>query len=152
MNSILGKVGGFVFEHYFVFAGLLSLFLCWLIIQKSLTQFESILLMAIASSLLIPIAGGYTLMTFILPIVVVLTDKDFVFTRLNITYCCYIGIMLMPKQITLSFALFQDTSITFGGILNPGLSVIVILIITVRNLFRRRQSLLVQTLVSDSAI
>lgn len=103
MDSSLGSVGSFVYENYFWCAGFLSIFLCWLIIQKSVTQFESVLLMAIASSLLIPIAGGYTLMVFILPIVVVLGDRDFSFSRLNIIYCCYIGIMLMPKQIALGF-------------------------------------------------
>ena len=133
MDSSLGKVGSYVYEHYFLFAGFLSVFLCWLIIQKSVTQFEAILLMAIASSLLIPIAGGYTLLVFILPIVVVLADKDFVFSRINITYCCFIGIVLMPKQIALGFDIVQDSSITFGGILNPILSLSVIAFITCKH-------------------
>jgi hypothetical protein len=137
MDSSLGKVGNFVYEHYFLFAGFLSVFLCWLIIQKSVTQFEAILLMAIASSLLIPIAGGYTLLVFILPIVVVLADKDFVFSRVNITYCCFIGIVLMPKQIALGFDIFQDSSITFGGILNPILSLSVIAFITCKHFSSR---------------
>ena len=141
MDSGLGKVGSFVYEHYFVFAGFLSVFLCWLIIQKSVTQFEAILLMAIASSLLIPIAGGYTLLVFILPIVVVIADKDFVFSRLNMTYCCFIGIVLMPKQIALGFDIFQDSSITFGGILNPILSLSVIVFITCKNFPRGKNSL-----------
>ena len=139
MDSSLGKVGNFVYEHYFLFAGFLSVFLCWLIIQKSVTQFEAILLMAIASSLLIPIAGGYTLLVFILPIVVVLADKDFVFSRVNVTYCCFIGIVLMPKQIALGFDIFQDSSITFGGILNPILSLSVIVFITCKHFSSREE-------------
>lgn len=142
MDSSLGKVGNFVYEHYFLFAGFLSVFLCWLIIQKSVTQFEAILLMAIASSLLIPIAGGYTLLVFILPIVVVLADKDFVFSRINITYCCFIGIVLMPKQIALGFGTFQNTSITLGGILNPSLSLIIIILIAGKSLYLSRQNFL----------
>jgi hypothetical protein len=137
MNSSVGSVGNFVYDHYFLLAGLLSVFLCWLIVQKSISQFESVLLMAIASSLLIPIAGGYTLMVFILPVVVVLADKDFTFSRLNIFYCCYIGIMLMPKQIAIDFGTFEDSSITLGGILNPGLSLAVILFITGKCFFAR---------------
>jgi len=130
MNSSVGSVGNFVYEHYFLLAGLLSVFLCWLMVQKSISQFESVLLMAIASSLLIPIAGGYTLMVFILPVVVVLADTSFIFSRLNVIYCCYIGIVLMPKQIAIDFGTFEDSSITLGGILNPGLSLVVILFIT----------------------
>lgn len=137
MNSSVGSVGNFVYDHYFLLAGLLSAFLCWLIVQKGISQFESVLLMAIASSLLIPIAGGYTLMVFILPVVVVLADKDFTFSRLNIFYCCYIGIMLMPKQIAIDFGTFEDSSITLGGILNPGLSLAVILFITGKCFFAR---------------
>jgi hypothetical protein len=129
VNSTLGKVSGFIYDNYFLCAGLLSIFLGWLIVQKSVTQFESVLLMVIASSLLIPIASGYTLMLFILPIVVVLADKNFVFSRLNISYCCYIGIILMPKQMALGFRTFAGNSITLGGILNPGLSLVVILFI-----------------------
>jgi len=130
MNLGLGNIGGFVYDHYLLFAGLLSVFLCWLIIQKSISQFESVLLMTIASSLLIPIAGGYTLMVFILPIVVVLADKDFAFSRLNIIYCCYLGIVLMPKQIDLRFQTFEPYAITVGGILNPSLSLLVVLFIS----------------------
>ncbi len=139
MDSGLGNFGSFIYEHYFVFAGFLSVFLCWLIIQNSVTQFEAVLLMAIASSLLIPIAGGYTLLVFILPIVVVLADKEFVFSRLNITYCCFIGIVLMPKQIALGFDIFQDSSITFGGILNPILSLSVIVFITCKHFSSREE-------------
>ena len=139
MDSSLGKVGSFAYEHYLWFAGFLCLFLGWLIIQKSVTQFESVLLMAIASSLLIPIAGGYTLLVFILPIVVVLGDSDFRFGRINIIYCCFIGIILMPKQIAIGFATFQDTSVTLGGILNPSLSLIMVLFITCKCLYLRRK-------------
>ena len=138
MDSSLGKVGNFVYEHYFLFAGFLFVFFCWLIIQKSVTQFEAILLMGIASSLLVPIAGGYNLMIFILPTVVVTTDKDFVFSRLNIIYCCYVGIMLMPKQIALGFGTFQHTSITLGGILIPSLSLVVITLISGKCLYLNR--------------
>jgi hypothetical protein len=152
MNSSFGSTGSFVYEHYFLLAGLLSIFLCWLIIQKSVTQFESVLLMAIASSLLIPIASGYTLMVFILPIVVVLTDKDFAFTRLNITYCCYIGIVLMPKQIALGFGIFEDSSITLGGIVNPSLSLVVILFITGKCFYSLKGSFPAETLKSDTKI
>ena len=126
MGSVPGTVGGFVYEHYFLCAGFLCLILGWLIIQKNVTQFESVLLMAITSSLLLPIAGGYTLLVFILPIAVVLGDQDFCFNRLNTAYCCYIGIVLMPKQYALGFRTFQDSSITFGGVLNPGLSLLVL--------------------------
>ena len=129
MDSSLGKVGSYVYEHYFLFAGFLSVFLCWLIIQKSVTQFEAILLMAIASSLLIPIAGGYTLLVFILPIVVVLADKDFAFSRINITYCCFIGMVLLPKQIDLRLQTFEPYALTLGGILNPSLALCVVVFI-----------------------
>ena len=142
MDSSLGKVGNFVYERYFLFVGFLFLFFCWLIIQKSVTQFEAILLMSIASSLLVPIAAGYNLMVLILPIVVVLTDKDFVFGRLNIIYSCYIGIMLMPKQIALGFGPFQDTSITLGGILNPSLSLALIIVIFGKCLYLNRRNFL----------
>ena len=142
MDSSLGKVGNFVYERYFLFVGFLFLFFCWLIIQKSVTQFEAILLMSIASSLLVPIAAGYNLMVLILPIVVVLTDKDFVFGRLNIIYCCFIGIMLMPKQIALGFGPFQDTSITLGGILNPSLSLALIIVIFGKCLYLNRRNFL----------
>lgn len=145
MDSSLGKVGNFVYEHYFLFEGFLFIFFSWLIIQKSVTQFEAILLMAIASSLLIPIAAGYNLMIFILPIVVVLTDKDFVFGRLNIIYCCYIGIVLMPKQIALDFDLYNSWSITLGGILNPGLSICVTAFIACKHFFSSRRNRSVQT-------
>lgn len=138
MESSIGKIGSFVYEHYFFVVGFLIIFLCWLIIQKSVTQFEAILLMAIASSLLVPIAGGYTLMIFILPIVVVLADKDFVFSRLNIIYCCYIGVVLMPKQIALGFNNFKDSSITLGGILNSSLSLCVIVFIAGKHLCSAR--------------
>ena len=141
MGSHLGGVGGFVYDNYFPCAALISIFLFWLILQKSVTQFEAVLLMAIASSLLIPIASGYTLMLFILPLVVVLTDREFTFTRLNIVFCCYIGIMLMPKQIALGFRTFEDSSITLGGIMNPSLSLLVIGLITVKCLYTRRESL-----------
>ena len=134
MESSIGKIGGFVYENYFFVVGFLIIFLCWLIIQKSVTQFEAILLMAIASSLLLPIAGGYTLMIFILPIVVVLADKDFVFSRLNIIYCCYIGVVLMPKQIDFKLQTFEPYSITLGGILNPSLSLCVIVFIAGKHL------------------
>lgn len=142
LNSSLGKVGSFVYEHYYLCAGLLAIFLCWLIVQNNITQFESVLLMAIASSLLIPIAAGYTLMLFILPIVVVLVDKELTFTRSNIVYCCYIGITLMPKQIALGFGTFQNTSITLGGILNPSLSLIIIILIAGKSLYLSRQNFL----------
>lgn len=145
MDSSLGKVGNFVYEHYFLFAGFLFLFFSWLIIQKSVTQFEAILLMAIASSLLVPIAAGYNLMIFILPIVVVLTDKDFVFGRLNIIYCCYIGIVLMPKQIALDFDLYKSWSITLGGILNPGLSICVTAFIACKHFSSSRRNRSVKT-------
>lgn len=145
MDSSLGKIGDFVYEHYFLVVGFLIIFLCWLIIQKSVTQFESILLMAIASSLLVPIAGGYTLMIFILPIVVVLADKDFVFSRLNIIYCCYIGVVLMPKQIALGFKNFGNSSITLGGILNPSLSLCVIVFIAGKHFSSGRRTPSVQT-------
>jgi hypothetical protein len=135
MNSGLGIIGGFVYDHYLLFAVLLSVFLCWLIIQKSISQFESVLLMAIASSLLIPIAGGYTLMVFILPIVIILADNDFTFSRLNIIYCCYLGIVLMPKQIDFRLQTFEPYAITLGGILNPSLSLIVVLFISCRCFF-----------------
>jgi hypothetical protein len=130
MDSAVGQVGDFIFDNYFWFAGLLGIFLCWLIVQKCVTLFESALLMAIASSLLIPIASTYTLMVFILPVVVVMSDKEFVFSRMNLIYCFIIGVMLMPKQIALSFAVFQDASVTFGGILNSGLSLLVVIFIT----------------------
>ena len=84
MDSVPQAVGSFVYEHYFLCVGVMFVFLCWLIIQKNVTQFESVLLMAIATSLLLPVAGGYTLMVFICPVVVVLVDKDFCFNRLNI--------------------------------------------------------------------
>jgi len=140
MNSGLGNVGNFMFEHYFLFAGFLSIFFCWLITRKSVTQFESVLLMAIASSLLIPIASGYTLMVFILPIVVVILDADFIFTRLNIIYCCFIGIVLMPKQIAIGFGAFEDFSITLGGILNPSLCLLVIVFITGKYFFLAKET------------
>ena len=130
MDSAVGQVGNFIFDNYFGFAGLLGIFLCWLIVQKNVTLFESAILMAIASSLLIPIAGTYTLMVFILPVVVVLSDKEFVFNRMNVYYCLFVGVILMPKQITLNFAVFQDASVTFGGILNSGLSLLVVIFIT----------------------
>ena len=140
MDSSLGKVGNYVYEHYFLFAGFLSVFLCWLIIQKSVTQFEAVLLMAIASSLLIPIAGGYTLLVFILPIVVVLADKDFVFSRVNITYCCFIGIVLMPKQIDLRLQTFEPYALTLGGILNPSLALCVVAFITGKHICSMRKN------------
>ena len=141
MTSLLGDVGDFVYKNYFWCAGLLSIFLCWLIIHKSVTQFEAVLLMAIASSLLIPIASGYTLMAFILPVVVVLTDKEFAFTRVNIFFCCYIGIMLMPNQIAFGFRTFEDSSITLGGILHPVLSLIVIVFIAVKCIYSPSESI-----------
>ena len=140
MNSALGNLGSFVYEHYFLCAGFLCIILGWLIIQKNVTQFESVLLMAIASSVMIPIAGGYTLLVFICPLVVVLADDDFRFDRLNIFYCCFIGIVLMPKQIPLGLGTFQDSSITFSGILNPSLSLIVILFIAGKCLYTSRKS------------
>jgi hypothetical protein len=141
MESGIGNIAVFIFENYFWCAGIIAVFLCWLITHKNVTQFESVLLMAIASSLLIPIAGGYTLLVFILPVVVVLTDKDFIFSRLNIIYCCYIGIVLTPKQIALGFSTFKNQSITLGGVLNPGLSLIVIAFIACKCIyFGKKQS------------
>jgi hypothetical protein len=139
MESGIGNIAVFIYENYFWFAGFIGVFLCWLITQKNVTKFESVLLMAIASSFLIPIAVGYTLLVFILPIVVVLTDKDFIFSRLNLIYCCYIGIVLMPKQIALGFSTFKNESITLGGILNPGLSLIVIVFIACKCLYLGRR-------------
>jgi hypothetical protein len=150
MESSIGKIGSFVYENYFFVVGFLIIFLSWLIIQKSVTQFEAILLMAIASSLLVPIAGGYTLMIFILPIVVVLADKDFVFSRLNIIYCCYIGVVLMPKQIALGFKNFENSSITLGGILNPSLSLCVIVFIAGKHFSSGRRTPSVQTSSLDT--
>ena len=141
MEFGLGKIGIFVYDNYFWCAGVLIIFLCWLIIQKNVTQFESVLLMAIASSLLIPIASGYTLTMFILPIVVVLADKDFTFTRWNSVCCCYVGIMLMPKQIALGFGTFENSSMTLGGILNPSLSLIAIMIIAGKSIFSNTEVL-----------
>jgi hypothetical protein len=45
--------------------------------------------------------------------------------------------MLMPKQIAIDFGTFEDSSITLGGILNPGLSLVVILFITGKCFFAR---------------
>lgn len=129
MDSVLGRTGSFIYDNYFWLAGIFSIFFVWLIVQRNVTQFEAVLLMAIASSLLIPIAGGYTLLLFISPLVVVLTDNEFVFTRINIVYCCFIGVILMPKQISLGFQLFQDSSITIGGIVNAGLSLFIVFFI-----------------------
>lgn len=140
IDSVVGKLGSFFYDYYFLWAGLLCLLLGWLIVQKNITEFESVLLMAIASSLLIPIASGYTLLVFILPIVVVLSDQDFSFNRLNIIYCCFIGVVLMPKQIPLGLGIFQDSSITFSGVLNPGLSLIVVLFIASKCLYTTRKS------------
>jgi hypothetical protein len=151
-DSIVGEVGEVVFKNYFWFAGLLGILLCWLIVQKSVSLFESVLLMAISSSLLIPIAGSYTLTLFALPVVVVLADKDFGFNRLNIIYCCYIGVVLMPKQIALGFAPFQNTSMTFGGILNPGLSLLIVGFIAYRCFYMSREKTLVRRHTSGSAI
>ena len=152
MESSIGKIGTFVYDNYFFVVGFLIIFLSWLIIQKSVTQFEAILLMAIASSLLVPIAGGYTLMIFILPIVVVLADKDFVFSRLNIIYCCYIGVVLMPKQIALGFNNFKDSSITLGGVLNSSLSLCVIVFIAGKHISSGRRTPSVQTGRLDTKI
>jgi len=140
MSSVLGEVGSFVYERYFLCAGFLCLFLGWLIIQKNITQFESVLLMAITSSLLLPIAGGYTLLVFILPIVVVIADQDFYFNSLNTIYCCFIGIVLMPKQYALGFRTYTDSSVTLGGVLNPGLSLLVIFFIAGKCLFLSKKT------------
>jgi hypothetical protein len=43
----------------------------------------------------------------------------------------------MPKQIAIDFGTFEDSSITLGGILNPGLSLAVILFITGKCFFAR---------------
>ena len=152
MDSSLGKIGAFVYEHYFLVVGFLIIFLCWLIIQKSVTQFESILLMAIASSLLVPIAGEYTLVLFILPIVVILAEKDFVFSRLNTIYCCYIGLVLMPKRVELGFNQFENSSITWGGILNPVLSLCVIVLIAGKHISLIKKAPSVQTSKLDTKI
>ena len=152
MGSVVGKVGSFVYDHYFLCAGFLCLLLGWLIIQANITQFEAFLLMAIASSLLIPISSAYTLLVFILPVVVVLGDQDFHFNRLNIVYCCVIGIVLMPKQYALGFKAFQDSSITLGGILNPGLSLLIVFFITGKCLYMSKGNFFANRLEADVKI
>ena len=108
--------------------------------------------MAIASSLLIPISSAYTLLVFILPVVVVLGDQDFHFNRLNIVYCCVIGIVLMPKQYALGFKAFQDSSITLGGILNPGLSLLIVFFITGKCLYMSKGNFFANRLEADVKI
>ena len=139
MDSLPGLLGSAVYENYLFFAGIFSILLCLLVIQRNVSNLEAILLIAIGSSMVIPIAGGYSLIAFMMPLAVILSEKNFLFRRLDVFYCCCIGLILMPKQFAIGFSELGNTTFTYGGILNPGLSLMIVCFIFFRSLTLRRR-------------
>ncbi len=135
LNTFGSNFCEFVYANYFFFAAVLGFLISILVVRKAVSEFESMILIAIASSLLIPIAGGYTLLAFLMPLVIIMTDNNFIFSKWNVFYCFYIGFMMMPKQIPIGFGYFSDSSFTYNSVLNPLCSLLVILITFTRSIF-----------------
>jgi hypothetical protein len=102
-----------------------------LLISRATDEFHSLVLCAISCSVILPIANGYTLLVFVIPLLHLVCFRE----QFNVFFLGLLVTLNSFKQIPLDFGPFEDNVHTFGSLL-PSLVCFVFVLFSLSN-FRK---------------
>jgi hypothetical protein len=138
-HGFVGDVGNFMFSHVSLINLLLLVISLTIMYFLQSSPFHILCLLAVLSTLILPITSSYAMSAFLVPICVWIVGGG---TSKTIDKCllALCILQLVPKQISLDFSPMVDGRTTFNNLITPIVSLLILVIVLTAAFNRNRQS------------
>ena len=121
--------GDMIFRHYPIIAVLLALILTILIILPFTSDLEALILCSIGASFLVPIAGLYTNLVFLVCLLEYMQNSSDSKNKIESIYIIILGVICAGKNIPINLGVFQDNKAVINTVFNPILALFLLAMI-----------------------